>query len=198
MSTSDFTKYMIAQGTKCLLKTIDFEKLSVGDIAKQCHISRNTFYYHFKDKYDVISWIFYSEITPIIGTEQSMDNWSQSLLALCQYLQKNKEFYIKVLNIHGQNSFSQCLMEFYSNLVQNLLLNANGEQILDRTQIRLISNFYAFGLTGVISNWAKNGMTANPEPTIHMLKDLLSGEIFDKIIALHNESKKSEPVSDSP
>lgn len=184
MSTSDFTKYMIAQGTKSLLKSVDFEKLSVGDIARYCHISRNTFYYHFRDKYDVISWIFYSEITPIIGTDQSMDNWSECLLALCQYLQKNKEFYIKVLNVRGQNSFSECLMEFYVNLVQNLLLNSRGDQILEHSQIRVISNFYAFGLTGVISNWAKNGMTADPAPAIHMLKDLLSGEIFDRILSL--------------
>lgn len=196
MSTSDFTKYMIAQGTKYLLQTVDFDKLSVGDIAKHCHISRNTFYYHFKDKYDIIHWIFYSEIKPIIHTDPSMDDWSESLLALCRYMQKNKEFYIKVLSIQGQNGFSECLKEFYFNLVQSLLLNANGEQILDRVQIRTIANFYAFGLTGVLSNWARNGMTADPEPNIRMLEDLLSGEIFDKILSLHDRSKGVDPSSD--
>ena len=45
---------MIAQGVKQLLQTTDFEDLSVGEIAKHCGISRNTFYYHFKDKYDII------------------------------------------------------------------------------------------------------------------------------------------------
>lgn len=78
-------------------------------------------------------------------------------------------------------------MEFYANLVRNILLNANAERILTPAQIRTISNFYAFGLTGVISNWAKNGMKAEPEPVIRMMKDLLSGEIFDKILALQKE-----------
>ena len=50
MSTSEFTKYMIDKGVKQLLETKDFEQISVGDIARQCKISRNTFYYHFKDK----------------------------------------------------------------------------------------------------------------------------------------------------
>lgn len=55
MSTAEFTKYMVAQGFRQLLRERDFEDISVGDIARHCHISRNTFYYHFKDKYDVIS-----------------------------------------------------------------------------------------------------------------------------------------------
>ena len=134
MSTSEFTKYMIAKGVKQLLKTMEFNDISVGIIASHCHISRNTFYYHFKDKYDVINWIFYSEITPIIGMDYSVDNWAESLLALCKYMQENKEFYIKVLHIQGQNSFSECLMEFYVNLVQNILLNTEGDQILDPGQ----------------------------------------------------------------
>lgn len=192
MSTSEFTKYMIAKGVKQLLKTMEFNDISVGIIASHCHISRNTFYYHFKDKYDVINWIFYSEITPIIGMDYSVDNWAESLLALCKYMQENKEFYIKVLHIQGQNSFSECLMEFYVNLVQNILLNTEGDQILDPGQVRVIANFYAFGLTGVVSNWAKNGMKAEPEPTIRMLKDLFSGEIFDQIVKRQRESKQKD------
>ena len=184
---------MIAQGVKQLLQTTDFEDLSVGEIAKHCGISRNTFYYHFKDKYDIISWIFYTEITPIIGDASQIENWGDGLLALCKYMQDNKNFYIKVLQVQGQNSFTECLMEFYANLVRNLLLKAKGEQVLDPRQIRIISNFYAFGLTGVVSTWAKNGMKAQPEPVIQMLQDLFSKEIFDKILALQNESQSTEP-----
>lgn len=192
MSTAGFTKYMVAKGIKELLQTRDFEEISVGEIARHCHISRNTFCYHFKDKYDVINWIFYSEITPIIGESQSMDSWADALLALCRYLQDNRTLYRKVLHIQGQNSFSECLMDFYVQLTQNLLRNAGGEQFLTPGQIRTISRFYAFGLTGVISNWAKNGMEGDPEPVVRMLKDLLSGEIFDKLIALQ-QGGNAEP-----
>lgn len=191
MSTSKFTKYMIAQGMKALLEKNSFEDISVGDIAKQCHISRNTFYYHFKDKYDIISWIFYSEITPIIG-ETSIDNWTDGLLSLCKYMQQNKNFYIKVLQVRGQNSFTEGLIEFYSNLVENLLLEAKAEQIISQNQIQVLSHFYAFGLTGVLMNWAKNGMEGDPEPVVTMLEELLSGELFHKMLALQKKNKKQE------
>ncbi|MCI5773152.1 MAG: TetR/AcrR family transcriptional regulator C-terminal domain-containing protein [Erysipelotrichaceae bacterium] len=183
MSSSSFTKQMIAQGTKHLVQTMDIEKITVKDIINYCEIARNTFYYHFKDKYDVINWIFYSEITPIIGENHAIDNWSASLLSLCHYLQDNKAFYIKVLNLQGQNSFTECLMDFYVNLVKDLLINAHADKILDSNQIQIIANFYAFGLTGVIANWAKNGMQTDPQAAIQILEDLLSGDIFNTIIA---------------
>lgn len=58
MSNSDFTKFMIARGLKQLLETKSFTDITIGDIVRHCKMSRNTFYYHFKDKYDVINWIF--------------------------------------------------------------------------------------------------------------------------------------------
>lgn len=196
MSTSEFTKQMIAKSMKQLLETKVFEEITIGDIAKNCHISRNTFYYHFKDKYDIISWIFYSEITPILGDSLNLDTWSDGLLKLCKYMQQNKEFYIKVLYVQGQNSFSECLMEFYENLTKNILLNAKGDQILTPEQIRVISRFYAFGLTGVVSNWAKNGMVGDPEPVINMLEAMISGEIVDKILSLQESPLHSPKQAD--
>lgn len=195
VSTSEFTKYMIAQGMKKLLETNSFEDISVGDLAKECHVSRNTFYYHFKDKYDIISWIFYSEITPIIENA-SIENWADGLLQLCRYMQQNKNFYIKVLHVHGQNSFAEGLMEFYANLVQNMLLNAKADLILPQEQIRVIAHFYAFGLTGVLLDWAKDGMEGDPAPVIEMLQELLSGEIFDKMLAL--QGKRSPKQMEHP
>lgn len=196
MSNSEFTKYMIAQGMKQLLEEKAFEAISVGDVAKHCHISRNTFYYHFKDKFDIINWIFYSEITPIIGDSTKINNWSENLLSLCKYMQKNKDFYIKVLQVQGQNSFSECLLEFYVNLTQNLLFNAKGDQFLTPQQIRILSRFYAFGLTGVILNWAKAGMDADPEPAIQMLEKLLSGEIFDNLLSLQQPDDLTTPYTE--
>lgn len=192
MSNSDFTKFMIARGLKQLLETNSFLDISVGDIAQHCKISRNTFYYHFRDKYDVISWIFYTEITPLIGDTLSMDQWGNGMRALCHYMQANKSFYTNVLQFEGQNSLADCLMDFYQNLMQDIILNAGGDQLLEPNQIRVIARFYAHGMSGVLLDWVKNGMVRDPDATIRMLEDLLSGEIFAQILAIPNDRKKTE------
>ncbi|WMJ83480.1 dihydroxyacetone kinase transcriptional activator DhaS [Oscillospiraceae bacterium LTW-04] len=187
MSNARFTKLMIAKGLKQLLEATPFAEVSVSNIAKQCKISRNTFYYHFKDKYDVISWIFYTEITPIIGDVVEIEHWSDGLLSLCGYMQENRKFYLNVLEFQGQNSFSECLMDFYKNLTENILRGANGDQVLSSQQIRQISRFYAHGLTGAVLDWAKGGMTQDPKPTIATLEKLLAGDIFKGILQINQE-----------
>lgn len=71
----------------------------------------------------MISWIFHSEINPILGDNLQLENWSSGLLALCHYMQENRQFYLDVLGFQGQNSFVECLMDFYQNMMQNLLQN---------------------------------------------------------------------------
>ena len=182
VSNAAFTKLMIAQGLKRLLKTTSFATLSVGDIAQECHISRNTFYYHFKDKYDLISWIFYTETTSILSDDISLEHWGDSLLALCRYMQENRDFYLNILEFHGQNSFTECLLDFYQGLVGRLLFQSNTQFPLSSRQIRTFSRFYAYGITGVIMDWARNGMTADPEPPVNILEKLLSCNTVHKIL----------------
>lgn len=188
MSTSDFTKFMIARGFKQLLEEKSFTDITVGDLAKYCNMSRNTFYYHFKDKYDVMNWIFYTEITPLIGDTMSIENWGSGMRALCHYIQDNKSFYRNVVQFEGQNSLSDCLMEFYENLVQNMILNAGGETVLGPQQIKIISRFYAHGMSGVLLDWIRNGMVKEPDATVDMLEQLLSGQIFRQIIAQQEQT----------
>ena len=192
MSNSEFTQFMIARGLKQLLETKAFTDVTVGDIARHCNISRNTFYYHFKDKYDVINWIFYTEITPLIGDTVSIGKWGSGMRALCHYIRENKAFYTNVVQFEGQNSLSDCLMEFYENLVQNIIFNAKGEKVLRPQQIKIISRFYAHGMSGALLDWIKNGMVMEADATVTTLEELLSGEIFRQIISQQDDGAFSE------
>lgn len=182
MANSDITKQAIAAGVKDLMMTKPFSSISVSDIARRCHINRNTFYYHFRDKYDVITWIFYNEITPIVSGGMHADCWSDSLFALCRTMQENRAFYLNALSVAGQNSFTQCLLEFYQSLVANLLHNADQSGSLSSEDVRFVSRFYAYALIGTILEWAKEGMNADPAPFIRRLERMINGELFDGIV----------------
>ena len=54
---------------KDLLKEKPFNKITVNDIANKCDINRQTFYYHFKDIYDLLEWIFANEVVEKIEKE---------------------------------------------------------------------------------------------------------------------------------
>ena len=58
MADSNITKRALAEALKELLKAEPFAQVSVGEICEKCHMNRKSFYYHFKDKYDLVNWIY--------------------------------------------------------------------------------------------------------------------------------------------
>ena len=59
---SGFTKEIIARTFTELLEEKSMAKITVKDIVERCGVNRNTFYYHFRDKYDIMHWIFEQQV----------------------------------------------------------------------------------------------------------------------------------------
>lgn len=103
MADSNITKQALSIALKELLEEKPFEKISVNNICERCNMNRKSFYYHFKDKYDLVNWIFDTEFM----TEEIYPNFWKLMGNLANYLYENKEFYHKAMQIKGQNSFSE-------------------------------------------------------------------------------------------
>ena len=109
MPYSNATKQAFADALRKLLEQKPFAKISVSHICEECGMNRKSFYYHFKDKYDLVNWIFDTEITKIFSEEE----WKNAgftwdiLEKICEYFYKHRTFYSKVLQIEGQNSFTE-------------------------------------------------------------------------------------------
>ena len=68
-------------------------------------MNRKSFYYHFKDKFDLVNWIFDVEYLSHVQLGVDLIGWD-SVLHLCDYFYENKDFYRKVMKVEDQNSFS--------------------------------------------------------------------------------------------
>ena len=101
MRKSEQTKREIAGAFKTLLENTSFQKVNVSDITAQTGVSRKSFYYHYRDKYDLVSDIFSREF---LKDHEGADEKSW-MVALCDYLYENHDFYRKVMEYEGQNSF---------------------------------------------------------------------------------------------
>ena len=52
------TKDVISQSFKNLMEKKSFDKITISDISDEAKINRQTFYYHFHDKYELLNTIF--------------------------------------------------------------------------------------------------------------------------------------------
>ncbi|MCI1964907.1 MAG: dihydroxyacetone kinase transcriptional activator DhaS [Oscillospiraceae bacterium] len=170
MSESLITKKAIAQSVKELMKKEDLRKISVSDIVQNCGVNRQTFYYHFKDKYDLVNWIYYNEVVSVVSSQKSFHDWSDVMLDILNIMKREKYFYRNALNVTGQNAFQ----DYFFNLTKSLLIEIIGA-MEDGKGIReddknFIAEFYTYGLVGIVIQWARNGMKEQPRELVGKLK----------------------------
>ena len=83
-------------------------KISVGDICEKCDMNRKSFYYHFKDKFDLVNWIFDTEFIAVAKQKGYQTGWTL-MEALCFYVNNNRSFYRKLFRLEGENRFQNIL-----------------------------------------------------------------------------------------
>ena len=68
MPDSNITKKALAMAMKELMEQIPFSKISVSDICEKCGMNRKSFYYHFKDIYDLLEEMLNQRVEQMIET----------------------------------------------------------------------------------------------------------------------------------
>lgn len=181
MADSALTKRVLADALKELMQKTPLNKISVGDITALCGINRQTFYYHFKDKYDLVGWIYSTETQEFMGRLFDSDHWADSFCDLCLYMQKNKKFYINALSAPGQNSFEDYLINSMHNLIIELIHEKSlGAQMEEETKA-FIADFYTYAFVGLVLKWARNGMKENPREYIDRIKELIDSSMLREL-----------------
>lgn len=162
MADSSITKMALANSLKALMQEKGFHKISINDICNGCNMNRKSFYYHFKDKYDLLNWIFDTEFHEFAIRSSCLETWDL-MLSLCYYLYENRKFYRKALAIDGQNSFRSHLYDilyerFYNEL--NVLFNEDDiDDSFDKIQTQIITD----GVMCALERWllSHNDMSAD-------------------------------------
>lgn len=148
MADSSITKRALANSLKELMEEKSFKKISISDICDRCQMNRKSFYYHFRDKYDLVIWIFDTECNDISQKYADLDRWDY-LNILFRYFDDNKGFYCKCLEVEGQNSLSEHFMELLVPKIKERLQEIMAESNLSDFQ----SYFLADAVCCAVKRW---------------------------------------------
>ena len=141
---SNITKKALASSLKKILSKKEFNKITINDITEDCGVNRQTFYYHFKDIYDLLEWIYTNEVIGKIKnleTDNPTENWQQEFLYVFEYIIENKKF---VYNTYYSVSRSFFLNFVYqqTNLVLTKAVNEKSKNMnIDEKNKKFIADF---------------------------------------------------------
>ena len=136
-----------------------------------------TFYYHFKDIYDLIEWSCVEDATNALDGKKTYDTWQQGFFQIFEAVLENKPF---ILNVY--HSVSREQVEIYLHkLTYKLMIDvveekAKGMSVRSEDKA-FIANFYKYAFVGLMLDWVKNNMKDDPQNIIEHLSLLVSGNI---------------------
>ncbi|MGL4695685.1 TetR/AcrR family transcriptional regulator [Enterococcus larvae] len=162
MGGSSATKRTIALALIKLSQTKAFDKISVQDITKKAGLNRQTFYYHFSDKFDLLRWIYQQDAFIYLNTEDvNIDNWEEQALKMLKAIIEEKDFFFNTVK-----ACPDILQNDFSAVTKKLLFALFEEMDADKELLPEDKEFYArflsYGCSGVLLNWILAGYQETP------------------------------------
>lgn len=180
---SQTTKKALAYSLKKIMNTTPLSKITVNDIVRDCGVNRRTFYYHFKDIYDLLEWIYKNEVANVMAENKTYDTWQQGFLKIFYYLSENKKLVINTYNSIGRDNLENHLYSAVYVLVLNVVDEITKGLEVSEKEKEFVVNFYKVALVGILLEWIKTNMTENPEQIIENLTRLLTGDTFKALVS---------------
>lgn len=174
---SQTTKRALEASLKNMLLKKPLDKITIADLAEDCGISRMTFYYHFKDIYDLVEWSCVEDAAKVLDGKKTYDTWQQGFLQIFEAVLENKPF---IMNVYRSVSREQVEIYLYK-LTYDLLIGVVEEKSagmqVSPADKKFIADFYKYAFVGLMLDWIKSGMKEDPQQIIERLDMLIRGDI---------------------
>ncbi len=187
---SQMTKRALAASLKKLLNQKPLNKITINDIAEDCGISRMTFYYHFKDIYDLVEWVCVEDAAKILEGKKSYDTWQEGFLNIFQAVLANKPFVMNVYRCVSRERIEQYLNPLIRRLILGVVEEKSAGMALDEEDKRFIAGFYEYAFVGVMLEWIGGNMKEEPAVIVERVSRLIHGNIVRAL----NEFRLDKPL----
>lgn len=184
---SDLTKQALIASFKKLLETEPFDKITISDITNDCGLSRQTFYYHFRDIFDMIRWIYNSESLNEIGGRGGYGTWQDKIRELFDYSLNNKSLILGTFNSKCRNDLVGYYMDVSIRKISDIVEMKSDGDIAEKDK-KFIASVYAYAFVGIMVDWISDGMKESSEEMVDRVYKIVMSN-FDRTLAAFRQPR---------
>ncbi|KIR01417.1 Transcriptional regulator, TetR family [Lachnospiraceae bacterium TWA4] len=168
-------KQSLARAVITLLFEKNQQKITVKDIVKECHITRQAFYYHFTDIPDLIQWIIkqgkkelYAKLEPIMSPEERIHQWFSFAVNAMPYIRKSM-----------RSNYGKEIKEIIFEQVFEIFLEITNEEEISKKMNdfdrQMAIRYHCYAIDGILQNWTEED-TKNLDQIAHNVYVLITGQ----------------------
>ncbi len=178
---SQITKRALEQSLKNLLLKKPLTKITINDIAEDCGINRMTFYYHFKDIYDLVEWSCLEDARHALEEKKTHDTWQEGLLNIFEAVLANKPFIMNVYRCVDREQVEKYLKPLTDHLILGVIEEQSAGMTVREEDKEFIARVYSYVFIGIMLDWIREDMKADPKQIVDklavLIKDSLAGAL---------------------
>lgn len=172
---TDLAQRALEQSLVKLVRVTPVSKVAIGDLTRDCGVSRSTFYYHYRDIYDLVGQVVVARFGVVIGKDRGQGSWPEGLRRVMEELRRDEVFIRNVYAGVDHNKARVYLMEQGENLMYGVA-HQEAEAIgADDEAARGVAHVYAFIFVGALVEWVSEGMQRDIDEVIDDLRTTLDG-----------------------
>lgn len=191
---ASFTKFAILRVFGDLAASRPVDKITVKDITDQCGISRNTFYYHYQDIYQVLkAYVQYSAEHVIELMAEDEGGSGRAGLKGIRYLEANRELLCNLYRSAANEEVRTCLQSASQVIFDRLIESVSQGMEVQPEDKRILSSVCQYTVRGIMTSWmeedgALNGETL--EQVLSRLDYLFKGAIREALVRSASREKQ--------
>lgn len=161
------SKNLIKKAVAKLIHEKDISKITISDIIREADISRGTFYAHYSDVSSVLEQIEGEELQALVeyverfGFENIISHVDLLLEQICEYLEKDKEYYRMLAQSNIFNNYIWRLVEVYYDKLLEIVYSQQKTPDKDEANAYLI--YVTSGAKTVILSWLNDEIQGTPK-----------------------------------
>ena len=156
---ANFTQRAIKDTFISLIEERPLSGITVKDIAENCGINRNSFYYHYQDLPALIEEIIKEEAESIIEKYPSVSTIVECFDALVEFASNRKKAIMHIYRSVNREVFERHLMNVSKYFVYKYVDTVLYDDNISETDKRTIADYYKCVCFGLALDWLNNGMT---------------------------------------
>lgn len=144
------TKRIIANALEEMLLKKSIDKITVSSLIETCGVSRQTFYYHFRDIMDVLEWVARQSAQMLAEQSMQAETTRKACLAFLPYAVENHILLRRLFESQRREQIETIL----SNVITSYLWEVARRRQLalptDAEKVEAAIRFSVYGLVGIL------------------------------------------------
>ncbi|MCR5823890.1 MAG: TetR/AcrR family transcriptional regulator [Lachnospiraceae bacterium] len=170
-----FTKKAIISTFVELLNEQPFDKITVKEIVERCEINRNTFYYHYKDIYELLTDVLQSDLKRAVENSENYDTWEKGIVDALSFAIRNKRAVYHIYNSANREILKDYFRDIIKDITAKFIRREAGTDNIPADDLAFLSRLLDEAVMGMFETWMEEGMTEDIEVKVAKAEYLFKG-----------------------